>query len=66
MSAADDLRAMCLQAMREHAAIKPRGYDSIRARESLHRQIDELLDDWALERLVDDTETATATGEQNP
>lgn len=61
MSTADDLRAMCLQAMGEHAAIQPRGFDSIAKRADLHRQIDDLLDDWALESLIPDTATATDT-----
>lgn len=57
MSTADDLRAMILQAMREHAAVAPRGFDSRRKREDLHRQVDDMLDDWALEVL---TEPASA------
>lgn len=66
MSSADDLKAMCLQAMREHAAIKPRGFDSRAKRASLHRQVDDLLDDYALESLIDEPQTATATGEHTP
>jgi hypothetical protein len=61
MSAADDLRAMCLQAMSEHAAIQPRGFDTIARRNDLHRQIDDLLDDYALESMVADTHSAAAT-----
>ena len=53
MSNADDLRAMALQAMAEHAAIAPRGFDSIRRRDDLHRQVDDLIDDWALESLAE-------------
>lgn len=52
-SNADDLHAMILHAMAEHAAIQPRGFDTIRAREHLHRQIDDMLDDYALEVLAD-------------
>lgn len=53
MSNAAALRAMCLQAMAEHAAIEPRGFDTIRKRANLHDQIDDLLDDYALEVLVE-------------
>lgn len=49
MGNAADLRAMILQAMREHAAIAPRGFDTIRKRQDLHRQVDDMLDDYALE-----------------
>lgn len=34
--------------MRMHADIKPRGFDSIRERDGLHREIDALLDQHAL------------------
>jgi hypothetical protein len=50
---ADELRAMALHAMREHAAVEPRGFDSQRKRADLHRQIDDLLDDWVLEAAVE-------------
>lgn len=53
MSNADDLRAMIMQAMLEHAAIEPRGFDSIRRRENLHRQIDDLYDDYELESIAE-------------
>ncbi len=59
MSNADDLRAMCLQAMQEHAAIRPRGFDTIAQRADLHKQIDELLDDYGLERMAEDTPAFT-------
>lgn len=49
MSNAGELRAMIQQAMIAHAAIQPRGFDTIRRREDLHRQVDEMLDDYALE-----------------
>lgn len=52
VSNADDLRAMCLQVMQEHAAIAPRGFDSIARRADLHRQWDDLYDEYALEVLV--------------
>lgn len=44
---------MTLYAMREHAAIEPRGFDSQRKRNDLHRQIDDLLDDYVLEAAVE-------------
>ena len=53
MSNAADLRAMALQVMREHAAIQPRGFDSIKKRAELHRQWDELYDDYSLELLTE-------------
>ena len=67
-AAADDLRAMMLQIGRERAAIEPRGFDSIRQRAELAQQWDDLYEDYLLERMVDidDTQTATATGEQTP
>ena len=36
------------KAMAEHAAIQPRGFDSIKARESLHRKIDAWFDEYAM------------------
>lgn len=53
MGNAEDLEAMIRQAMREHLAIAPRGFDSQRKRADLHRQIDEMIDDWQLERLTE-------------
>lgn len=53
MSNTDDLRALILQAMIEHATIQPRGFDSIRRRHELHRQIDEMYDDLALEMMAE-------------
>jgi hypothetical protein len=53
MGNAADLHAMMLQVMRDHAAIQPRGFDSIRARASLMAQWDDMYDDWLLESLVE-------------
>lgn len=58
MSNTDDLRAMILQAMLEHGNIEPRGFDSIRRRNDLHRQVDDMLDDYALEILAEPQVTA--------
>jgi hypothetical protein len=66
MSAADDLRAMCLQAMSEHAAIRPRGFDTIARRADLHRQWDELYDDYVLELAVEQAPTTAAATEPTP
>lgn len=57
MGNAAELRALIHVAMLEHAAIAPRGFDSVKRRESLQRQIDDMLDDYALEVAV---EPATA------
>lgn len=43
----ETLEARVRHLMARHAAIKPRGYDTIRARHELHSQIDELLDHHA-------------------
>lgn len=53
MSNADDLRPMFHQAMREHRQIQPRGFDSIKRRADLHRQIDDLFDDLELESIAE-------------
>ncbi len=58
VSNADDLRAMILQAMIEHATIQPRGFDSVKRRQELHRQIDDMFDDLALEILTEPQVTA--------
>ncbi len=50
---AAELKVMIEQAMREHAAVAPRGFDSRKKRDHLHRQIDDMLDDWALESMVE-------------
>ena len=44
-----DVRA----AMWHHSQIKPRGFDSIRRRAEIHREIDDLLDRWAVSRLME-------------
>lgn len=65
MSNADDLRAMCLQVMKEHASIAPRGFDSIARRAELMRQWEDMYDDYLLELAVEQvSETATASGDQ--
>lgn len=58
MSNADDLRAMMLQVMHEHAAVRPRGFDSIARRADLMRQWDELYEDYLLELAVEEAEPA--------
>lgn len=53
MSNAAELRALMDKVMRNHAAIEPRGFDSQRERAELHRQWDDLYDDYALEVLTE-------------
>ena len=60
MSNAADLHAMMLQVMLEHAAIQPRGFDSIRKRAELMAQWDDMYDDWLLERLAEPPPSMTA------
>lgn len=42
------LEAMIRHAMADHYAIKPRGFDSQRDRAKLHREIDSMLDQYAV------------------
>lgn len=44
----ETIKAKTLLLMAQHAAIEPRGFDTIRARAEIARQIDDLLDDWLL------------------
>lgn len=53
MGNAAELRALMDKVMRNHAAIEPRGFDSQRKRAELHRQWDDLYDDYALEVLTE-------------
>lgn len=48
------IEAQVRHLMAQHAAIKPRGFDSRRARELLHRQIDTALDELTEVRLLRD------------
>lgn len=45
--ASEFIEALIRYAMAEHAAIKPRGYDSQRARGEIHAEIDALFDKLA-------------------
>lgn len=45
--AAEFIEALIRFSMAEHAAIKPRGYDSQRARNEIHHEIDGLFDKLA-------------------
>lgn len=58
---AEELEAMIRYAMADHAAIRPRGFDTIRQRQELHKLIDELLDARAdaLQNLGDPTNART-------
>ena len=47
------LEAEVRAAMWHHSQIKPRGFDSIRRRAEIHREIDDLLDRWAVSRLME-------------
>lgn len=38
--------------MWEHSRVKPRGFDSIKEREALHREFDTICDRWAESRLL--------------
>ena len=51
------LEAMVRHAMAEHAAIEPRGFDTIRERANLHRDIDMMLDEWAIIRDIAQVDT---------
>lgn len=42
------LEALIRHAMADHAAIKPRGFDSARDRAKIHREIDSMLDHYAV------------------
>lgn len=42
----ETLEAEVRKLMAAHAAIKPRGFDTIRQRDALHRRIDDLLDQY--------------------
>ena len=44
----EDIEAEVRKVMAAHAAIKPRGFDSIKERARLHRLVDTLLDEWSL------------------
>ena len=46
------LEAEIRSAMFHHSQIKPRGFDSIRRRAEIHREVDQLLDRWAESRLM--------------
>lgn len=54
---AKELEAMVRHAMAEHAAIVPRGFDTIRERANLHRDIDMMLDEWAIIRDIAQVDT---------
>lgn len=56
---ADLLEALVRHAMAEHAAIQPRGFDSIKARQRIHVEIDRLLDGWTIESTRAQLETST-------
>lgn len=45
---AEELEALIRRTMFEHAAIKPRGFDSIKARARIHRMLDDMFDEHAL------------------
>ena len=47
------LEAEVRAAMWHHSQIKPRGFDSTRRRAEIHREIDDLLDRWAVSRLME-------------
>ena len=51
--------ALIWHAMAEHRAIEPRGFDTIKAREAIHRQIDDLYDELAILRLEVAAEVAS-------
>ena len=44
----EDIEAEVRKVMAAHAAIKARGFDSIKERGRLHRLVDSLLDEWSL------------------
>lgn len=46
------LEAECRVVMWAHSRIEPRGFDSIKERERLHREFDDLVDRWATSRLM--------------
>lgn len=46
------LEAAVRAAMYHHSRIAPRGWESIRQRETIHREIDADLDRWAESRLL--------------
>lgn len=50
---AEVVEAEVRQRMAEHAAIKPRGWQTMKDREILHRRIDKLLDEWAMRMQVE-------------
>lgn len=57
---ADLLEALVRHAMAQHAAIEPRGFDSVKARNQLHVEIDRLLDGWTVERAQAELEAASS------
>lgn len=44
----DDVEAAARVLMAKHASIEPRGFDSIRERQLLHKRIDALIDEYQL------------------
>lgn len=46
------LEAEIRAAMWHHSQITPRGFDSVRDRAKIHAEIDDLLDRWAISRLM--------------
>lgn len=46
------LTARIREAMARHAAIEPRGFDSVKEREALHAEIDALLDELSTEQVT--------------
>ena len=55
---AERLEASVRRLMAQHARIAPRGFDSTRERDRLHRLIDTGLDEWLLNAPVVETVAA--------
>ncbi len=49
----DRLEAEARFVMWEHSQVLPRGFDSIKRREKLHREFDSIVDRWAESRLLE-------------